>query len=188
MALRNGVREILSIIKEKSLVREAWDKIFPLAKFACGLHVIHKYLGLIVLTYGPSMLPTLSLTGDLVLAERISTRFGLVGPGDIVVVRSPQNPRIVVTKRLIGLEGDSVTYVVEPGKSDRSDTIVVPKGHIWVEGDNIYVSNDSRKFGPVPYGLLQGKIFWRIWPPKDFGSLRRSSTKDPILDKGLPSA
>lgn len=78
-----------------------------------------------VQTYGPSMLPTLSVTGDWVLIERISTRFGLVGPGDIVQFRSPQNPRIVVTKRLIGLEGHSVTYVVEPGKTDGSETIVV---------------------------------------------------------------
>lgn len=71
------------------------------------------------------MLPTLDLAGNLVLAERISTRFGLVAPGDIVLLRSPENPRSVVTKRLIGLEGDSVTYFVEPGKSDRRETLVV---------------------------------------------------------------
>ena len=75
--------------------------------------------------YGPSMLPTVGLTGDFLLAERVSTRYGLVGPGDIVLVRLPKNPRIVATKRLIGLEGDSVTYLVNPGKSDKSETIVV---------------------------------------------------------------
>ncbi|KAF2282841.1 hypothetical protein GH714_004907 [Hevea brasiliensis] len=106
-------------------------------------------------TYGPSMLPTLNLTGDLVLAERISPRIGKVGPGDIVLVQSPVNPRKVVTKRVMGMEGDSVTYVVDPKNSDESDTIVVPKGHIWIEGDNIHDSNDSRKFGAFPYGLLQ---------------------------------
>lgn len=71
------------------------------------------------------MLPTLNLTGDFVLAERLSTRFGRVGVGDIVLVRSPENPRKVVGKRLIGMEGDSVTYVVDPKNSDWSETVVV---------------------------------------------------------------
>lgn len=31
-----------------------------------------------------------------------------------------------------------------------------------MEGDNIYGSTDSRNFGPVPYGLLQGRVFWRV--------------------------
>lgn len=38
----------------------------------------------------------------------------------------------------------------------------VPKGHVWIQGDNIYASNDSRYFGPVPYGLIQGKAFFRV--------------------------
>ncbi|KHN37724.1 Mitochondrial inner membrane protease subunit 1 [Glycine soja] len=38
----------------------------------------------------------------------------------------------------------------------------VPKGTVWVEGDNKYNSNDPRKFGPVPYDLIDGKMFWRV--------------------------
>jgi inner membrane protease subunit 1 len=34
-------------------------------------------------------------------------------------------PRKIMTKRVIGVEGDSVTYVVEPKNSDRTETIVV---------------------------------------------------------------
>lgn len=75
--------------------------------------------------YGPSMLPTFNLTGDLFLADRLSTRFGKVGRGDVVLVRSPEDPRKVVAKRLLGMEGDSVTYVVDPKNSDRSETVVV---------------------------------------------------------------
>ncbi|KAF3449901.1 hypothetical protein FNV43_RR05980 [Rhamnella rubrinervis] len=160
MVLGN-LREILYVMKEKSVVREAWDKTLVLAKFLCGLRVTNTYLCTVVVPYGPSMLPTLSLTGDLLLAERISTRFDMVRRGDIVLVRSPEVPRKVVTKRLIGMEGDSVSYVVDPQNSDRCETIVVPKGHVWVEGDNVYVSNDSRKFGPVPYGLIEAKVLWR---------------------------
>ncbi|KAF7803190.1 mitochondrial inner membrane protease subunit 1 [Senna tora] len=75
---------------------------------------------------------------------------------------------------MIGLEGDSITYVVDPKTSDECKTTVLPKGHIWIEGDNIYDSTDSRKFGPVPYGLLCGKAFWKVWPPKTFGRLGKN--------------
>ncbi|KAJ9565566.1 hypothetical protein OSB04_001532 [Centaurea solstitialis] len=144
------------------ILKDALDKTFLVAKCFCALHVTNTYLCSPGLVLGPSMLPTFGLSGELVLYERISTRYGKVGSGDVVVIRSPENPRKVVTKRIIGMEGDSVTYVVDPKNSDRTETIVVPKGHIWIEGDNIYLSNDSRKFGPVPYGLLQGKVFWKV--------------------------
>ncbi|CAK9181730.1 unnamed protein product [Ilex paraguariensis] len=144
-------------------LKEALDRTLLIAKFLCALHVTNTYLFTPALVYGPSMLPTFHLTGDLVLAERISTRLGKVGPGDVVLLRSPENPRKIVTKRVMGLEGDSVTYVVDPKKSYKQETLVVPKGHVWIQGDNIYASNDSRNFGPVPYGLLVGRVFWRVW-------------------------
>ncbi|KAJ8761298.1 hypothetical protein K2173_001354 [Erythroxylum novogranatense] len=162
---------VRSMKQWSSLVKEALDGTFLVAKFLCLLHVTNTYLCTVAVTYGPSMLPTLSLTGDLVLAERITPRLGKVGIGDVVLVRSPENPRKVVTKRVVGVEGDRVTYFVDPKNSDRCQTILVPKGHIWIEGDNIYASRDSRNFGAVPYGLLHGKLFWRVWPPKDFGPL-----------------
>uniref|UniRef100_A0AAU7LJF4 MADS11 n=1 Tax=Hippophae rhamnoides TaxID=193516 RepID=A0AAU7LJF4_9ROSA len=160
--LKNALRDFLSFTQKQGIFREVWDKSLLVIKFACAVHVTNTYVCTVVLTYGPSMLPTLSLTGDLLLAEKLSTQFGCVRPGDIVLVRSPVIPRRIVTKRLIGMEGDTITYIVDPGKSDRKETIVVPKGHVWVEGDNIYNSNDSRKFGVVSYGLLHSKVFWRV--------------------------
>ncbi|CAL5345333.1 unnamed protein product [Camellia sinensis] len=153
-----GLRKLKELM---SIAKEGLDKSFMVARFFCALHVINAYLCTPAL--GPSMLPTFSLTGDLILAERISTRFGKVVPGDIVLVRSSENPRKIVAKRVKGMEGDSVTYVVDPNNSDRRDTFVVPKGHVWIEGDNIYASNDSRKFGAVPYGLIQSRVFWRLY-------------------------
>lgn len=38
----------------------------------------------------------------------------------------------------------------------------MPKGHVWIQGDNIYSSFDSRTYGAVPYGLIQGKVFCRV--------------------------
>ncbi|KAM7269928.1 hypothetical protein ACFE04_029142 [Oxalis oulophora] len=153
------------------LANVAFQKTLGVANLLCCIHVTNTYLCTIALSYGPSMLPTINLNGDLVLAERISTRFGKVGSGDIVLLRSPIVPRKVVTKRVVGVEGDNVTYFVDPQNSDEQKTIVVPKGHVWVEGDYIYDSTDSRLFGPVPYGLLHARVFCRVWPVRDFGSL-----------------
>ncbi|XP_052179485.1 mitochondrial inner membrane protease subunit 1-like isoform X2 [Diospyros lotus] len=144
------------------IVKEGLDVTLMVAKFFCALHVTRTYIFTPALTPGPSMLPTFSSTSDLVLVDRISARTGKVGTGDVVLVRSPENPRKVITKRVKAMEGDSVTYLVDPSNSDRRQTLVVPKGHVWIEGDNIYESHDSRHFGAVPYGLIQGRVFWRI--------------------------
>ncbi|KAM7270616.1 hypothetical protein ACFE04_029830 [Oxalis oulophora] len=151
----------LSGIGFGELAYVAFQKTLGVAKLLCCIHVTNTYLCTIALCYGPSMLPSINLNGDLVLAERISTRFSNVGSGDIVLLRSPIVPRKVVTKRVVGVEGDNVTYFVDPKNSDEQKTIVVPKGHVWVEGDYIYDSTDSRLFGPVPYGLLHARVFWR---------------------------
>ncbi|KAL9259380.1 Mitochondrial ATP-independent inner membrane protease subunit 1b-like protein [Drosera capensis] len=55
-----------------------------------------------------------------------------------------------------------MTFAVDPRSigNDRK-TVIVPKGHVWVQGDNVYESRDSCTFGAVPYALLQGRVFWR---------------------------
>ncbi|KAK9936734.1 hypothetical protein M0R45_013561 [Rubus argutus] len=174
MALRY-LKNFLASEAFKNAGREVSDVVPRVVKYICCLQ-----LTILTSSLSLCMLPTLGLAGNLCLAERISTRFDKLGVGDIVLLRSPELPRKIVTKRLVALEGQSVTYTVDPKNSDRSETVVVPKGHVWVEGDNVYESTDSRKFGPVPYGLLQGRVFWRIWPPKDFGSLAQSKGKDPV--------
>jgi mitochondrial inner membrane protease subunit 2 len=45
--------------------------------------------------------------------------------------------------------------------------VVVPKGHIWVEGDNWRHSYDSRDFGPVSLNLVDGKAV-KVWRGKHF--------------------
>ncbi|XP_020526185.1 mitochondrial inner membrane protease subunit 1 isoform X2 [Amborella trichopoda] len=153
----------------RSIAREAFDTVSFFTKFACVVHITHTYVGGIALSSGPSMLPTLSLTGDVVVIDRITTNFGKIKQGDLVLLRSPENPRKVILKRVTGLEGDHIRYLsTENGHLGEN---IVPKGHVWVEGDNLSTSNDSRKFGAIPYGLLHGRIFFRIWPIDRFGLL-----------------
>ena len=80
----------------------------------------------VIKVHGPSMLPTMNLTGDVILAEHISSRFGKLSVGDVVLVSSPENPRKTVTKRILGLEGDKVAFLVDPSfGSGNYRTIVV---------------------------------------------------------------
>ena len=38
----------------------------------------------------------------------------------------------------------------------------VPKGHIWLQGDNLANSIDSRNYGPVPEATLKGRVLARV--------------------------
>lgn len=57
--------------------------------------------------YGPSMQPTLK-TNDVVVVERISVLKHSYNYGDIVVSKSPSNPKEYICKRITGLPGDKI--------------------------------------------------------------------------------
>jgi inner membrane protease subunit 2 len=62
-----------------------------------------------------------------------------------------------------------------PGEwiSSSRDVIRVPEGHCWVEGDNKTSSLDSRSFGPIPLGLIQGRVTRVMWPPQRISKIGR---------------
>lgn len=87
--------------------------------------------------------------------------------GDIVTFYSPVSSELAL-KRVVALGGDTVVperrmihgkgyRLLEKGDAGPFDgtprgmpqSLTVPFGHIWVEGDNHYSSQDSRDFGPV---------------------------------------
>lgn len=43
---------------------------------------------------------------------------------------------------------------------EEPEMIQVPEGHVWVEGDNLGWSRDSRVYGPVPMALIRGRSGW----------------------------
>lgn len=153
-----------SLREWKPFVRECWDRSLLITQFFCCIHVFTNHVAEIHQVMGPSMLPTLSATGDILLLERVSTRFKKIKSGDVVMALSPENPRLVVCKRVLGIEGDRIA-VLPPSSIGLVQQVVIPKGHVWLQGDNPSNSTDSRHYGPVPYALLQGKVFVRIWPP-----------------------
>ncbi|GAU27384.1 hypothetical protein TSUD_55370 [Trifolium subterraneum] len=108
----------------RTVAKEALERTSIIAKFLCCLHFTGNYLCSPTHAYGPSMLPTLNIAGDVVLVEHLSPRIGKVGYGDLVLVRSPLNPNRNLTKRVVAMEGDTVTYF-DPLNSDSSRIAVI---------------------------------------------------------------
>ncbi|KAG6614380.1 signal peptidase I [Phytophthora cinnamomi] len=107
---------------------------------------------------GVSMSPTIP-DGSFIFVERLSRRWRSWDRGDLVQLRSPTRRQgETITKRILALEGDVVE--LQPRfDQERKGKITVPKGHVWVEGDNPTCSVDSRHFGAVPIALLVGRPF-----------------------------
>ena len=62
-------------------------------------------------------------------------------------------------------EGDKVITGVSGAKSIGQydvKTTTVPRGHVWLQGDNPLHSHDSRHYGTVPVGLILGKVTWKV--------------------------
>ena len=70
----------------------------------------------------------------------------------------------------LGLPGDTIREDafddVTGNNGHHGKSVEVPKGKIWVEGDNVVPgeSKDSRTYGTVPIGLMEGVVFCRLWP------------------------
>jgi signal peptidase I len=113
---------------------------------------------------GNSMEPTLH-HGQRYLLDRFYYRLGGLEYGDIVVAQ--HGPEEIV-KRVKGLPGDLlqadelpggmlvnlVNVTRQPGVRRRSKRLrlweqPVPEGTVFLVGDNLIVSDDSRRFGPV---------------------------------------
>ena len=102
---------------------------------------------------GESMEPTINSRGDIILISKFNKwRFNC---NSIVVTISPTEPKHLICKRVLGLPGDTVWMF--------DSVTTVPKGHIWLQGDNAYKSLDSRAFGPVPIGLIQGLVVCKVY-------------------------
>lgn len=105
--------------------------------------------------------------------------------GDLVDFKSPLEEGVACVKRVVGMPGDIVARCAGgaqfaggrerkgdlgegedgEGKGDGMTMLCqVPRGHVWLEGDNLTESRDSRMYGPVPMGLIRGKVVARWWP------------------------
>ncbi|MDI6692992.1 MAG: signal peptidase I [Anaerosomatales bacterium] len=128
-----------------------------------------------------SMIPTIEIQ-ERVLANKFVYRFEKPKPGDIVVLDDPTGSVPTLIKRVIAVEGQTIdiedgSVIVDGKRLDEPYThgkrtepgpvplpLTIPKGYVWVMGDNRPNSSDSRVFGPVPMRSIHGKAVLRIWP------------------------
>ncbi|KAF0852457.1 mitochondrial integral membrane protein (IMP) complex Imp2 (core peptidase) [Andalucia godoyi] len=124
---------------------------------------------------GASMQPTLnpppahpdeSPTRDYVLIDKLSLRMRDVQRGEVVMVRSPLERNRWLVKRVLAVPGDLVKPVNNPNRYFR-----IPKGHCWIEGDNVVNSQDSNDYGPVSMSLVEGVVKRIVWPPSRIGPI-----------------
>lgn len=73
---------------------------------------------------------------DIVLVNRMSYLFSGPQVGHVVVARHPVKKGMMLLKRIVKAEND----------------------RYWLEGDNTFESSDSRQFGWVERGLIEGKV------------------------------
>jgi signal peptidase I len=129
-----------------------------------------------------SMLPTLH-PRETLLVNRLAYRRHPPRHGDIVVFRFPQAVGRKFVKRVIGLPGDVVEEqggqvyvngkpVVQKDTPDPSRTIGpemtmlpqrIPPGKLFVLGDNLAASLDSRYWGTVDIENVVGKAVLVSW-------------------------
>ncbi len=108
--------------------------------------------------------------------------------GDIVVFRYPKDPSIDYIKRVVGIPGDTIVmkdkhlfindkevvdphaWISSPEVLPKSDSVrdnfgpvIVPKGHLFVMGDNRDNSYDSRFWGFVDEREVLGQAFILYW-------------------------
>ena len=85
-------------------------------------------------------------------------------PGDIVVVRRPDRPALLIVKRAVR----------------RVD------GGWELRGDNLLGSDDSRLFGPVDDDFVLGRALFRYWPPRWRITSRLGSCARLLCARGRP--
>lgn len=169
---------------------ETGQATLELLQFGAFVLFFNNYVVSSTQCIGPSMLPTISTNGDVVLTVPVSWLGRLFGMkpklGDVVVSLSPNDPNQTVCKRITGMPGDLVSVRPVPGlPHDRVREVTIPEGHCWLAGDNVRDSTDSRFYGAVPLALVQAIVLARVWPISTAGFI--SAGPPPAVEAPAPA-
>ncbi|MGE6259377.1 signal peptidase I [Heyndrickxia sporothermodurans] len=174
--------------KKTNAKKELYSWIKSILLAAVIVFVCRYFVFTPSIVVGQSMMPNLQ-DGNRIIVSKLSDikRF------DEIVFNAPDSDEHYV-KRVIGLPGDhiemknDVLYIngkaykepylegnrknLPPNNKLTGDFTLeeiiqkkeVPKGYLFVLGDNRLVSKDSRIFGVIPMDSVIGKVKIRFWP------------------------
>ncbi|MCD4655235.1 signal peptidase I [bacterium] len=175
----------------------------------CGLAFLFLYFfsNYIMTLYrieGNSMNPVL-VNGERVISCNLYYKLTSIQRGDVVAFTCPSDPRKTYIKRIIGLPGEVIqirngkifvdnkpiddSFIPTEFRTKESlNPIRIPLGHYFVAGDHRNISSDSRVWATlyatspfVPRRYIMGKIFFRIWPLSEIGSVKSLFSTQMIL-------
>ncbi len=168
--------------EKKDTKNEIKDWIITIAIFIVAFVVIRTFIGQPVVTNGESMSPTL-VHGDMVFVEKVTTKFGTLNQGDIIVFPYPADPSKEYIKRVIGVPGDTVDLIdyefyINGEKlndpflvrdvvvGDTMFPLTVGDNEYFVLGDNRAVSHDSRhsEVGLINKDDIDGRATFVFYP------------------------
>lgn len=131
-----------------------------------------------------SMQPTL-WCGDYIATTAIGSFRDDLKRGDVVVIHDSHakkdSPTSTIVKRIVAVAGDIVesrsNELIINGRelgtvranNAQPPSLIVPRGTVYLVGDNSIVSDDSRSHGPVHARTIVSKVHAIIWPPSRIG-------------------
>ena len=138
-------------------------------------------------------IPSVSMEKTLLVGDRVlvNKRTRAAHVGDIVVFKRPPGEEAAaikdLIKRVVATEGQTVSahdgHLFVDGKQMNEpylapgiqtlwdEQVKVPKGDVFVMGDNRPQSRDSRFFGPIKKSSIIGHAYLRVWPLSRIGGL-----------------
>lgn len=152
----------MKTIRSGSL-RAVLEVALALGLVAIAVLLVTRFVAVPWVVSGVSMSPALE-PGDRVVVDLWSYRSRGPRPGEVALFDGPAGLPMVKRVFSVPPEGAPRTPAIPP--------LDPAEEHWYVVGDNAGVSEDSRRFGPIPRHRFRGRVVYRYWPPSRAGAIR----------------
>lgn len=186
-----------NMTERDDILYDVWDWVKTIAVALIITIFIKMFIVDATKVSGNSMLNTLH-NGDILLVDKIGSRFRGYERGDIVILKAPDDPEKLYVKRVIGEKGDTIKLIdgdvyvndekITENYTSINETYPTRELSEWTLGENEYFvmgdnripgeSNDSRNFGPIEKERLVGHAFVRFYPIDRFGLIDHNPYPD----------